>query len=267
MSSDWEKPVPMEELLKNLEYPGDVILYGMTPEGALLGAYVVTGRDDMEKRRWLTTEADPSHPKEKIPFLKSTDNLYVQDQQIFNYFPALVASDGSLILGNGRHNELVRSVIEQFPEYSSDSALHLGLGGEHVVEGISMTRRLPDRYGTPRITAVVRANEIRFAVTYRSNPIMKRELSPGQGALVRTYRGGNAEPLQPFNALDPDMFFMPDLALNEISNIVYWSVEDGTKNGNLAKDQKPVRPAGIVTVLAFEVKDGGVGYLVQNKRS
>ena len=125
---------------------------------------------------------------------------------------------------------------------------------------IDITAPEPDDYNTPRINAVVNAEDAALSTIFKGagglihNKAYPIKLEPGRSRIITTYRGDNSEPLKPFIE-SPLEASITSLDSKGIAESIYGAIFGGQKEGD------NYRVAAAVMML----KDGGLETSILNR--
>jgi IMP cyclohydrolase len=177
-------------LFSRMEYPGRVIILGMSEDKAIIALYAVTGRSPSSQARKFILSED----KIRI-FVKPTDEKLIKTgQPELLIYPAVVIKNG-IIISNGKHTE--------------DIVKASGNGGTPAVvlaEALKNWMYEPDEPSfTPRISGYANFEEGALSIIKKSQDIsalryyFSFKLIPGTGKMIATYTGENRNPLPSFS--------------------------------------------------------------------
>ena len=180
-------PAPLS-LLKNLVYPGRLIVIGRTPGGAAAVIYAITGRSASSQARRLVQ-------REGGIWVEPTDEDILRQGRVdLLVYPALLFAAGGVAVSNGRQTTDIHDA--------------LAAGAQPVPAlGAALARwdYEPDAPTfTPRISGCVTAGGAALSIVRRApdgtslRSYFEVPASPDQGRLVSTYQGENRDPLPAF---------------------------------------------------------------------
>jgi IMP cyclohydrolase len=178
--------MPELEPLKNMEYPGRLIVIGTSPDGDEVVMYAITGRSPSSQARKLERAED------RI-IVKPTDEeiLRTGDPDLLIY-PAIIIESG-IAVSNGKQTEDIppHFARAERPIGVLDAALH-------------RWEYEPDEPNyTPRISGCIFKGAALSIIKRSENGSVLRDyfelpLVPGTGRMIATYTGENINPLPSF---------------------------------------------------------------------
>lgn len=161
-------------------YPGRGIVLRRPAAGELEWLYFLTGRSDASKaRRFALRDGSLT----VAPLDPGTDH---DDLRHYPCVTTVAAGGGDrLVIGNGDH-------VAQLA--------HALAGGAALVDAVAPIEPEPDALHTPRIAAVVSADDVWIAAVLRSAGATERRveqihLTPGGALVLHTYAGSIDEPI------------------------------------------------------------------------
>src|SRR4030042_3920236 len=175
--------------LTQMEYPGRVIIIGMSPTGDDVVMYAITGRSPSSKARRLERER-------KTVFVTPTDEEALQsgNPDLLIYPSIIVGKWKWIAVSNGKQTP---DIVAQFKKGVSPVA---ALG--NALRAWDFEPDAPNH--TPRISGCVADGGALSIVRRAADGTVMRVYfevpkAPGKGKLLATYAGGNADPLPVFS--------------------------------------------------------------------
>jgi len=199
------------EILKSMTYPGRVIIVGACPAGQQCVLYAITGRSPSSQARRLEIDA----MEQKI-FVRPTDEdtLRTGNPDLLVY-EAIMCSAAGLAVSNGKQTADVFA------------ALHAGVHAAQVLHtGLAGWEYEPDEPNwTPRISGCITdGGALSVLKRAGSGGVIRNTvefpLIAGQGRMVATYTGENADPLPSF-AGEPRIVSLPFAGAQEAAEALY----------------------------------------------
>jgi IMP cyclohydrolase len=199
------------EFLTAMEYPGRLIVLGLTRTGRPAVLYAVTGRSPSSQARRLVREGSGiwTKPTDEAVLKTGNPELLV--------YPAVFVRPGGIAVSNGRQTEAIRG-----PAASGESA------GEFLARALAGWEFEPDPpIFTPRISGcwlagagaalhIVRRAEDGSA----RRVVFELPLEPGTGRLIATYAGPNRSPLPAWEGPPAEVELRADAAA-DLVQILY----------------------------------------------
>ncbi len=206
--------------IRDMEYPGRLIIIGKNLSGDNVLMYAVTGRSPSSQARKL--ELDQSGKKILV---KPTDEeiLKTGNPELLIY-PALVLNSG-IAISNGKHTD---GIVSSINNNKSPVAV--------LTDGLKNWEYEPDEPAyTPRISGCIIDNAAALSIIKRAeNGLALRyyyeiPLISGKGKMIATYTGVNKNPLPSFHGepIDIDISFSN---ADEAANSFYTAL--GPEHGN-----------------------------------
>lgn len=183
--------------IKNMDYPGRVIIIGMSNKKNFVLMYAVTGRSPSSQARKF--ELDESG---KRILVKPTDEniLKTGDPELLIY-PALVINKNGIAISNGKHTKDIVPLLNT----KSDPVSVLE-------EGLRNWDYEPDEPAyTPRISGCILNKSAALSIIKRASDGSSLKyyfdipLIPGKGKMISTYTGVNINPLPSFTGEPVDV--------------------------------------------------------------
>jgi IMP cyclohydrolase len=203
--------ISLMETLKPMTYPGRIIIAGAGPAGEQCVLYAITGRSPSSQARRLEIDA----MEQKI-FVRPTDEetLRTGNPDLLVYEAIMCGKEG-LAVSNGKQTTDVFAALRAGAHAAQ--VLHTGLAGWEYE---------PDEPNwTPRISGCI-TDTAALSVLKRagSGGLLRNTfefpLIAGQGRMVATYTGENANPLPSF-AGEPRLLALPFTSAQEAAEALY----------------------------------------------
>lgn len=247
--------------LEQMLYSGRGVVVGMTPTGEEFIAYWLTGRSTSSQARELLLGKNAKNATSSGTVRTSPTNKEELEKgsPALLLYPAVVPVAGGIVASNGAQTKLMYSAMRDY-----EQALTMGeIGLKQVVDEafavpffeydqkddvwIDITTFEPDAPNfTPRINAIVRGRDAVIYLIKRDQEGEKEvqgyefTLVPGIGRMITTYKGGNEDPLLPFEG-EPHTVRIDMCKPDEIANAVY----------DLTKGAIPDKNFRVATVVAM----------------
>jgi len=176
-------------MLASLEYPGRLIAVGMPPQGGKAAIiYAITGRSPSSQARKLVF-------RDGGVWVQPTDEATLKQGNVdLLVYPAVLSGQAGLAVSNGKQTADIRDRLR--PGVDPVAAL---------AEALASWDFEPDApIFTPRISGCLVGGRAALSVVRRGpagetlRHYFETVLRPGEGRLVSTYEGPNAEPLPAF---------------------------------------------------------------------
>jgi IMP cyclohydrolase len=183
--------------LKDMVYPGRVIIVGKSSTNDIVLMYAITGRSPSSQARRF--ELDETGKKILV---KPTDEdvLKTGNPELLIY-PALVLENSSTAISNGKHTESIVPFLN-----SNDSPVNI------LDRGLRDWDYEPDEPAyTPRISGCIKNDSAALSIIKRAKDgtslknYFKIPLIPGKGKMIATYTGVNVNPLPSFTGEPVDI--------------------------------------------------------------
>jgi IMP cyclohydrolase len=188
-------------VLEHMVYSGRGIIIGTTPLEQPFVAYSLTGRSPSSQARRLlynpethVVRTDVTDPEQ---LAKGNPKLLI--------YPAVMGYKHGIVASNGTQTALLHDAA-QLSQTSPDQIIRKAFAQPHSVEGIDVTTFEPDNPNfTPRISACVTEKQGSLHIVKKGadgQPIISThlfDLHKGKGLGITTYKGGNENPLLPFD--------------------------------------------------------------------
>lgn len=236
--------------LRDMKYSGRGITLGMTPEGSYFIGYSLTGRSPSSQARKLVYDE-----KSMVVRTEVTDKEQLaKGNPALLIYPAVAFAGGLIVASNGAQTRLLMNSARKVkqPRHVIVDAF-----SNPVIEGgIDITSYEPDAPNyTPRISCCVDISEGEIHIVKRdengeSHPLWGRfSLRQGRARLITTYKGGNENPLLPFEG-NAHPVSIDSNSAGEICRSIYDSIgpKDGT-NYRVAAAVMMVKKSGLETVV------------------
>ena len=202
-------PQPLS-LVRNLAYPGRLIVIGRTAGGASVVIYAITGRSASSQARQLVQ-------RDAGVWVQPTDEEVLRQGRVdLLVYPALLFAAGGVAISNGKQTTDIRDAV--------------AAGGDPVAALAAALARWdfePDAPTfTPRISGCVTAAGAALSVVKRApdgaslRSYFEVPASPDQGRLISTYEGENRDPLPAF-AGEPLAVDLPPAGARETAEAAY----------------------------------------------
>lgn len=203
-----------------MEYSGRGIVVGLTNSGKSFLGYSLTGRSSSSQARKLVQE------KSGVIRTEVTNKEQLEKGSIaLLLYPAIVPIYNAIIASNGAQTKLLYSSIKRYYDRlrcleleEKDLEFIFADASKHEYEydvkddrWIDLGSHEPDApHNTPRISGFIQGNKGMFHLikydSERKEPIHYSyrfyskfyPLEPGKGFMITTYKGGNENPLLPF---------------------------------------------------------------------
>lgn len=198
------------EALGRMEYPGRLIIIGMTPNKRKVVLYGITGRSELSRARRLDYDDKSGiisvNPTDKEILEKGNPDLLI--------YPCIITKDTNVIVSNGNQTKDIFNELMKHP---------------YLVLTYALDRWSyePDEPNfTPRISGVVSDEYSALSIIKRDlNGSAKKDyfhlpLAPGEGKLITTYTGVNINPLPSFEGKPLDVEIKSD-DIQEITRAIY----------------------------------------------
>jgi len=210
-------PQPLS-LLRNLAYPGRLIVIGRTG-GAAVVIYAITGRSASSQARRLVR-------RDAGVWVEPTDEEILRQGRVdLLVYPALLIAAGGVAVSNGKQTTDIHNA--------------LALGAEPVATLATALSRWdfePDAPTfTPRISGCVTAAGAALSIVKRGpdggslRSYFEVPASPDQGRFVSTYQGENRDPLPAFVG-EPLTVDLPPGGARETAEAAYAALAPRTGN-------------------------------------
>ena len=201
-------------MLASLEYPGRLIAIGAASKGGqAVILYAITGRSPSSQARKLVS-------RDGGIWVQPTDEATLKQGNVdLLVYPAVLIGRGGLAVSNGRQTADIRDRLT--PGAGAVSALSAALAAWDFEPDAPIF--------TPRISGCLAGGSAGLSVLRRgpSGQTLRNYfevgLRPGEGRLVSTYEGPNAEPLPVFCG-EPRFIEIPGSSAAETAAAVYDSL-------------------------------------------
>ena len=196
--------------LKNMEYPGRIIIIGKTLQGHTVIMYAITGRSPSSQARNLL--ADES---KKLIYVRPTDEdvLKTGNPDLLVY-PAITFGNG-IAVSNGKHTEDIAKNLNQTAH--PVTILHKALTNwEYEPDDPNFTPRISGCVSNGAALNVIKRAEDGSAI----RNFFEFPLIPGSGKLIATYTGVNENPLPSFSG-EPQSVSIPWSTAEESVTALY----------------------------------------------
>lgn len=198
--------------LERMEYPGRLIILGMTPNKRKIVIYGITGRSESSRARRLdydkTSGVISVNPTDQEALKKGNPDLLI--------YPCIMIHNNNVAVSNGN----------QTKDIFNESKKHL--------QSILILNNALDRWSyepdepnfTPRISGIATNKDSALAIIRRNfdgKPIKDYfyiSLFPGAGKLITTYNGINVNPLPSFEGEPLDVEIKSN-SITDITRAVY----------------------------------------------
>lgn len=196
--------------LADLEYPGRLIVIGAAPHGRAVVVYAITGRSPSSQARRLVH-------RDGGVWVEPTDEATLRTGNVdLLVYPAFLLTGGGLAVSNGKQTADVRDWIRP------------GLGPVPVLSAaLAAWDFEPDApIFTPRISGCLTASGAALGVVRRGpsgeslRSFFEVRLRAGEGRLISTYEGPNADPLPAFRG-EPRFIALAGSTAAETAAAVY----------------------------------------------
>jgi IMP cyclohydrolase len=200
-----------------MEYPGRVIVIGMSPAGDQVVMYAITGRSPSSQARKLERAED------RI-LVKPTDEetLRSGDPELLIY-PAIIIEKG-IAVSNGKQTEDIplRFSAAQRPIEVLDSALHRW---EYEPDEPNYTPRISGCVFNGAALSIIKRGDNGSAI----REYFELPLIAGRGRMIATYTGTNLNPLPSFSG-EPLEVGLPYRSADEAVTALYEALGPAGKN-------------------------------------
>ena len=177
------------EIVKSMVYPGRIIIIGTAPAGHAVVLYSITGRSPSSQARRLEIDT-----KAGSIFVKPTDEetLKTGNPDLLVY-PAVICKAGAIAVSNGKQTGDVAKLIAATAEPV-----------DVLVKSLALWEYEPDAPNfTPRISGCVTKGAALSILKRAADGSVVRNFFTvpaiaGNGSLIATYTGENANPLPSF---------------------------------------------------------------------
>jgi IMP cyclohydrolase len=197
--------------LTTLEYPGRLIIIGATGDaGIAVVVYAITGRSPSSQARKLV------HRDGGIWVQPTNEETLKTGNVDLLVYPAMLIANGGIAVSNGKQTSDVRDRLR--PGGDPVSALSSALAGWDYEPDAPIF--------TPRISGCLTGNAAGLSVVRRgpSGETLRNyfEVGPraGEGRLVSTYEGPNADPLPVFRG-EPRFLRLAGTTAGEAAEAIY----------------------------------------------
>ena len=204
----------MRTKLESLEYPGRLIIVGAAPGGGqAVILYAITGRSPSSQARRLV------HRDEGIWVEPSDEATLRQGNVDLLVYPAVLFGRAGIAVSNGRQTAAVRDRLA--PGAEPVAALAAALASWDFEPDAPIF--------TPRISGCLAGGAAGLSVVRRGpsgealRNYFEAGLRPGEGRLVSTYEGPNADPLPVFRG-EPRFVDLPGATAAETAEAAYRSL-------------------------------------------
>ena len=196
--------------LAGLEYPGRLIIIGAAPDGGrAVFIYAITGRSPSSQARRLVL-------RDGGIWVEPTDEATLKQGRVdLLVYPAVLFGRAGLAVSNGRQTGDVRERLGR------------GTAAAGLAEALKAWDFEPDApIFTPRISGCLAAGAAALSVIRRGpagetlRNYYEIGLRPGEGRLVSTYEGPNADPLPVFRG-EPRFVDVPGVTAAESAGAAY----------------------------------------------
>jgi IMP cyclohydrolase len=209
--------------LASLEYPGRLIVIGTPPAGGpAVVLYAITGRSPSSQARELVR-------RDGGIWVQPTDEETLRQGKVeLLIYPAVLFGPSGLAVSNGRQTADVRDRLK--PGVKPVAALAAALTAWDFEPDAPIF--------TPRISGCLSAEGAALSVVRRGptgeslRSFFEVALRPGEGRLVSTYAGPNADPLPVFVG-DPRFLALGDATAAETADEAYRSLGPGPSGRDL----------------------------------
>jgi len=201
-------------MLASLEYPGRLIAVGMPPQGGKAAIiYAITGRSPSSQARKLVF-------RDGGVWVQPTDEATLKQGNVdLLVYPAVLSGQAGLAVSNGKQTADIRDRLR--PGVDPVAAL---------AEALASWDFEPDApIFTPRISGALVGGAAALSVVRRGpsgetlRSYFEARLRPGQGRLVSTYGGPNADPLPVFGG-EPRFIAISDATAADVAEATYRSL-------------------------------------------
>lgn len=227
--------------LEKMVYPGRGIIVGLTPSENPFIGYFLTGRSKSSQARRLVYS-----DKTGIVRTEATDKEQLEKgNSSLLLYPALAYVENMILASNGIQTELLYSAAvtlilnstakdNLIQSFSPKSVMANAFSTEQFRYDpktdtlINITEFEPDEpNNTPRINACIQNHKSAISIFKRDGVDITYTgyLKPGRGKLITTYKGGNEDPLLPFEG-DPINVKVVSETPVEIVKKIYNSLND-----------------------------------------
>ena len=196
--------------LATLEYPGRLIVIGAAPGGQAAIVYAITGRSPSSQARRLVH-------RDGGVWVEPTDEATLKTGNVdLLVYPALLFSGAGIAVSNGKQTADVRDRLR--PGLDPVAALSAALAAWDFEPDAPIF--------TPRISGCLTAKAAGLSVARRGpsgetlRSFFEVALRAGEGRLVSTYEGPNADPLPVFRG-EPRFVGMAGTTAAETATAVY----------------------------------------------
>ncbi len=222
----------LDEVLKQMEYPGRFIVIGRDSQRRDVVVYGVTGRSPSSQARRIVDEGS------RVRVEPTDPNILKQGNPSLLLYDCIRFVNGNIIVSNGRQTDLIAETIEKsLGQPTALSALVKAFERPYLVEGerkgkyIDLTKFEPDEpSNTPRISAVVTREGAAISIV-RSIGLGCRsgksffEIPPAEGwcTMIATYAGQNVpsgKPIPMFTG-EPREVRLPDSEPKFLAEHIY----------------------------------------------
>jgi IMP cyclohydrolase len=233
------------EALRNMEYPGRVIIIGKNLQGYDVAMYAITGRSPSSQARRLEIDREG-----RKVFVKPTDEETLKTGQPELLVYSAILYDKGMVVGNGKQTGDINANMDRER-----------LPIEVLLEGQRSWDYEPDEPNfTPRISGCITGKGAALSVTKRAEDgsVIKHyfdiPMMPGKGKMIATYTGINDKPLPSFTG-EPIDVEITSASADECVETMYEAL--GPAGG-----QPDFR---VVAASAFVDKEGTVSAAVKNR--
>lgn len=204
-------------MLAALEYPGRLIAVGMPPQGASAAIiYAITGRSPSSQARKLVF-------RDGGIWVQPTDEATLKQGNVdLLVYPAVLFGPAGIAVSNGKQTADVRDALK--PGAGPVAALAEALGAWDFEPDAPIF--------TPRISGALIGVTAALSVIRRGpsgeslRSYFEARLRPGEGRLISTYEGPNADPLPVFSG-EPRFIAVADTTAAGVAEGIYRSLAPG----------------------------------------
>jgi len=229
--------------LKNMEYPGRVIIIGKTPQGHSVVMYAITGRSPSSQARNLI--ADES---KKLIYVRPTDEdiLKTGNPDLLVY-PAITFGNG-IAVSNGKHTEDITNNLDQ-TAHPVDVLLKALNHWEYEPDDPNFTPRISGCVSLSAALNIIKRAEDGSAM----RSFFEFSLIPGSGKMIATYTGANENPLPSFSG-EPQNISIPWPTAEDSVTALYENLgpEGNAPDFRVAAASVVMDPEGLVS---FKIKN------------
>ena len=253
------------DVLAAMKYSGRGITVGMTKDRNPFVGYTLTGRSPSSQARKLAYDLDSLCVRTQV----TDEEQLKKGNPALLIYPAISHVGERIVASNGAQTSLLIGCAQGCPEDIFPKRLLLQALDKSVVQKdkdgqeIDITSYEPDSPNfTPRINACLDSSFGAFYImkkgtdSSRYTNLFPFSLTPGKAKLITTYKGGNENPLLPFEGM-PLEFNVSSTRAEDICEALYESI--GPKEENNYRVASAVMLKNRGTLEVFTINRSEIG--------